>query len=100
MDSSRRDRKRAHDREAQRINRARTRAYISQLESTIAELSHVSGAERPTVWQAQLTQQQDEIQQLKKTLNKITKLAQGVDGRRSLSVFSQHISPVRMSFKI
>jgi hypothetical protein len=46
MSSCRIERKRAHDREAQRASRAKTKAKIEHLEKTVKDLTEASGNNR------------------------------------------------------
>ncbi|RAH77865.1 hypothetical protein BO86DRAFT_392261 [Aspergillus japonicus CBS 114.51] len=75
MSTAAKERKRAADREAQRHNRARTKAYITYLEKTLQDLSGPSGQGQDTLGH-QLAQQQEKINHLQETLRKIARLAQ------------------------
>ncbi|RDW76483.1 bZIP transcription factor [Aspergillus mulundensis] len=79
MNSAAKEKKRAADRETQRHNRARTKAYIASLEKTIQDLAASNG---DASLGHQLAQQQEQINHLQQTLRKIVNLAQ--DGAGSL----------------
>ncbi|KAB8265713.1 hypothetical protein BDV32DRAFT_144232 [Aspergillus pseudonomiae] len=73
MSTAAKEKKRAADREAQRHNRARTKAYITYLEKTLQDLSGPDGQDSLG---EQLAQQQEKIHHLQETLRKIANLAQ------------------------
>lgn len=71
------ERKRAHDREAQRASRAKTKAYIAHLEKTVAELTAASGDDDRAHYLAQhATKQSQEIESLQGLVNKIRTMIQ------------------------
>jgi len=79
----RRERKRAIDRESQRLSRARTRAYIAQLEQTIEELnsskaSPNASVESSSVSISQLKKQCEENRKLKAMIGRIHRMTQEV----------------------
>ncbi|RAK80155.1 uncharacterized protein BO72DRAFT_13118 [Aspergillus fijiensis CBS 313.89] len=89
MSTAAKERKRAADREAQRHNRARTKAYIAYLEKTLQDLSSPSGEGQNTLGH-QIAQQQEKINHLQETLRKIASLAQ--DAANPLSTSSSATS--------
>jgi hypothetical protein len=70
------ERKRAHDREAQRASRAKTKAYIAHLEKTVADLTETSGDARANYLAQHATQQSQEIESLQGLVGKIKSLIQ------------------------
>lgn len=71
------ERKRAHDREAQRASRAKTKAYIAHLEKTVADLTAASGDDDRAHYLAQhATKQSQEIESLQGLVNKIRTMIQ------------------------
>jgi len=72
--SCRIERKRAHDREAQRASRAKTKAYIAHLEKTVADLSSNSGDNRANYLSQHASKQAEEIESLQGLVNKIRSL--------------------------
>lgn len=68
------ERKRAHDREAQRASRAKTKAYITHLEKTVADLTEGSGDTRANYLAQHASQQTQEIDKLKTLVGKIRTL--------------------------
>ncbi|KAJ5164852.1 uncharacterized protein N7500_006682 [Penicillium coprophilum] len=89
MNSAAKEKKRAADREAQRVNRARTKAYITQLEQTIQDLT---GPNPPDNLGQNLAQQQRKIHHLEDTLRKIDILAQSAATGFLPSSVSDHLS--------
>ncbi|OJJ54901.1 hypothetical protein ASPSYDRAFT_49054 [Aspergillus sydowii CBS 593.65] len=87
--SAAKEKKRAADREAQRHNRARTKAYIAYIEKTLQDLSGPNGQD--SLGQ-QLTQQQEKINHLQETLGKIANLAQDAAGALPSSSISEKSS--------
>jgi hypothetical protein len=75
-----REPKRAKDREAQRLNRIRTKAYISQLENEAAELCQASASQHElgSTVENQFGQLREVSEKLQRTLNQIGRLARGV----------------------
>jgi len=80
MNAATRERKRAKDREAQRVSRERTKAYITHLETVVAELRQSSQKELGSTVEEQFKQQRKEIERLQRTVHKIARLAQSVAG--------------------
>jgi hypothetical protein len=80
MTAATRERKRAKDREAQRVSRERTKAYITHLETVVAELRQSSQKELGSTVEEQFKQQRREIEKLQRTVHKIARLAQSVGG--------------------
>jgi len=78
MNAATRERKRAKDREAQRVSRERTKAYITHLETVVAELRQSSQKELGSTVEEQFKQQRKEIERLQRTVHKIARLAQSV----------------------
>ena len=78
MTAATRERKRAKDREAQRVSRERTKAYITHLETVVAELRQSSQKELGSTVEEQFKQQRREIEKLQRTVHKIARLAQSV----------------------
>lgn len=78
MNPATRERKRAKDREAQRVSRERTKAYITHLETVVAELRQSSQKELGSTVEEQFKQQRKEIERLQRTVHKIARLAQSV----------------------
>ncbi|PVH97388.1 hypothetical protein DM02DRAFT_685126 [Periconia macrospinosa] len=78
LNPSRLERKRATDRESQRANRARTKAYITHLEKTTKALEEAANGGGVTL-SNQLKAQYHEIEHLKSVINSIAKLANGVN---------------------
>ena len=78
MTAATRERKRAKDREAQRVSRERTKAYITHLETVVAELRQSSQKELGSTVEEQFKQQRKEIERLQRTVHKIARLAQSV----------------------
>lgn len=76
MSSCRIERKRAHDREAQRASRAKTKAYISHLEKVVADLSDSAGDNRANYLAQHASKQAQEIDNLQGLVNKIRTLVQ------------------------
>ncbi|EME86976.1 uncharacterized protein MYCFIDRAFT_162549, partial [Pseudocercospora fijiensis CIRAD86] len=76
MSTCRIERKRAHDREAQRASRAKTKAYIAHLEKTVADLSESSGDNRANYLAQHASQQAQEIDKLQGLVGKIRSLVQ------------------------
>lgn len=76
MSACRIERKRAHDREAQRASRAKTKAYIAHLEKTVADLSESSGDNRANYLAQHASQQAQEIDKLQGLVGKIRSLVQ------------------------
>ncbi|EME38835.1 hypothetical protein DOTSEDRAFT_75535 [Dothistroma septosporum NZE10] len=76
MSSCRVERKRAHDREAQRASRAKTKAYISHLEKTVADLTESTGDNRANYLAHHASKQAQEIDGLQGLVNKIRSLVQ------------------------
>ena len=74
--SCRIERKRAHDREAQRASRAKTKQYIAHLEKTVADLTESSGDNRANYLAQHASQQSQEIDKLQGLVNKIRTLVQ------------------------
>lgn len=74
--SCRIERKRAHDREAQRASRAKTKQYIAHLEKTVVDLTEQSGDNRANYLAQHASQQSQEIDKLQALLNKIRTLVQ------------------------
>lgn len=89
MNSAAKEKKRAADREAQRHNRARTKAYIAYIEKALQDLSGPNG--RDSLGQ-QLAQQQEKINHLQETLWKIASLAQDAAGTLPSSSISEKSS--------
>lgn len=87
--SAAKEKKRAADREAQRHNRARTKAYIAYIEKTLQDLSGPNGQDSLC---QQLTQQQEKINHLQETLGKIANLAQDAAGALPSSSISEKSS--------
>lgn len=77
MNSAAKEKKRAADRETQRHNRARTKAYITSLEKTIQDLSGPNGQDSLS---QQLARHQEKINHLQQTFRKIVNLAQDAAG--------------------
>ncbi|KAL4893658.1 hypothetical protein BDV59DRAFT_176896 [Aspergillus ambiguus] len=73
MSSAAKEKKRAADREAQRLNRARTKAYITHLERTLQDLTGPNPLDNLS---QKLAQQQEKINHLQNTLHKIGILSQ------------------------
>lgn len=78
----RRERKRATDRESQRLSRARVKAYIAHLERSVEELTKTSSSDTSVAVTKQLKEQFEEIQHLKGIISSISKLSLGVDCAR------------------
>ncbi|KAF7196942.1 hypothetical protein HII31_01860 [Pseudocercospora fuligena] len=76
MSTCRIERKRAHDREAQRASRAKTKAYIAHLEKTVADLSESSGDNRANYLAQHASHQAQEIDKLQGLVGKIRSLVQ------------------------
>ncbi|PPJ52346.1 hypothetical protein CBER1_09842 [Cercospora berteroae] len=74
--SCRIERKRAHDREAQRASRAKTKQYIAHLEKTVADLTESSGDNRANYLAQHASQQSQEIDKLQSLVHKIRTLVQ------------------------
>ncbi|KAI5357605.1 hypothetical protein Slin15195_G039660 [Septoria linicola] len=72
--SCRIERKRAHDREAQRASRAKTKQYIAHLEKTVADLTESSGDNRANYLAQHASHQSQEIDKLQGLVNKIKSL--------------------------
>ncbi|PLB44272.1 hypothetical protein P170DRAFT_480036 [Aspergillus steynii IBT 23096] len=72
MQASTRERKRAADREAQRINRARTKEYIEQLERTIESFVGQNGSQ---LVEENYRKQRKQLSDLQGTLKKIARIA-------------------------
>ncbi|KAJ6014527.1 hypothetical protein N7540_009118 [Penicillium herquei] len=89
MSSAAKERKRAADRETQRLNRARNKAYITQLERTIQDLTGSNPPENPSQI---LAQQQEKINHLQDALRKIGILAQNAANEFLSSSVSDHLS--------
>ncbi|CAI7643762.1 unnamed protein product [Penicillium bialowiezense] len=87
MSSVSKEKKRAADREAQRLNRARTKAYITQLEQTIQNLTGTDPPDNPN---QNLAQQQERINNLEDVLRKIGILAQNATNTSLPSSISDH----------
>ncbi|CAK3795175.1 Hypothetical predicted protein [Lecanosticta acicola] len=90
MTSCRIERKRAHDREAQRASRAKTKAYIQHLEKTVADLTQSSSGDdrsRSNYLAQHATKQSQEIESLQGLVNKIRSLVQDTGAK------SDHASP-------
>jgi hypothetical protein len=64
MSSCRIERKRAHDREAQRASRAKTKAKIEHLEKTVKDLTEASGNNRANYLAQHASKQAQEIDTL------------------------------------
>jgi uncharacterized coiled-coil protein SlyX len=78
MENSRIDRKRAYDRQAQRANRAKNRAYIEHLESTIAELTQGGHEDRLAYLSSCALEKDRKIESLQEALMKIKTALQDV----------------------
>lgn len=91
MSSAAKERKRAADREAQRVNRVRTKAYITQLERTIRDLT---GPNPPDNLSQSLAQQQEKIHHLEDALRKIGMIAQGAGHPPSSSQATTESEPL------
>lgn len=76
MSTCRIERKRAHDREAQRASRAKTKAYIAHLEKVVADLSDSTGDNRANYLAQHAAKQSQEIDSLQGLVNKIRTLVQ------------------------
>lgn len=81
MSSCRIERKRAHDREAQRASRAKTKAYIQHLEKTVADLTQSSGDGRSNYLAQHASKQSQEIESLQGLVGKIRSLVQEAGGK-------------------
>ncbi|KAF2209448.1 hypothetical protein CERZMDRAFT_86790 [Cercospora zeae-maydis SCOH1-5] len=84
--SCRIERKRAHDREAQRASRAKTKQYIAHLEKTVADLTESSGDSRANYLAQHASQQSQEIDKLQGLVNKIRSLVQDASKSEASSV--------------
>lgn len=89
MESATKEKKRAADREAQRLNRARTKAYITYLEQTLQGLTGPNPSDHLN---QNLAQQQAKINHLQDTLRKIGILAQDASNAHPSSSASDHQS--------
>lgn len=78
MSACRIERKRAHDREAQRVSRARTKAYIAHLEQTVTDLSSSNADDREKQLAQRTSEQEKKIESLQCTLTKIRNLLKQV----------------------
>ncbi|SMY30001.1 unnamed protein product [Zymoseptoria tritici ST99CH_1A5] len=74
MSSCRIERKRAHDREAQRASRAKTKAKIEHLEKTVKDLTEASGNNRTNYLAQHASEQAQEIDTLQNLVTKIRTL--------------------------
>jgi len=74
MSAARLERRRAVDRESQRATRARTKAYIANLEQTIAALEKNSNNEQTSNLMKQIQQKQAEIDRLVALVFSVQKL--------------------------
>lgn len=74
MSAARLERRRAVDRESQRATRARTKAYITNLEQTIAALEKNSNNEQTSNLMKQIQQKQAEIDRLNALVSSVQKL--------------------------
>jgi hypothetical protein len=74
MSAARLERRRAVDRESQRATRARTKAYITNLEQTISALEKNSNNEQTSNLMKQIQQKQAEIDRLNALVSSVQKL--------------------------
>lgn len=74
MSAARLERRRAVDRESQRATRARTKAYIANLEQTISALEKNSNNEQTATLMKQIQQKQAEIDRLNALVSSVQKL--------------------------
>ena len=72
--SDRIERKRAHDREAQRASRAKTKAYIAHLEKTVADLTKSNGNSTSKYLAQHSSKQAQEIEGMHGLFNKIRQI--------------------------
>ena len=74
MSAARLERRRAVDRESQRATRARTKAYITQLENNIAAMEQNATHGRTSTLVRQLQEKQEEIDRLNGLVANVRKL--------------------------
>lgn len=74
MSAARLERRRAVDRESQRATRARTKAYIANLEQTISALEKNSNNEQTATLMKQIQQKQAEVDRLNAVVSSVQKL--------------------------
>lgn len=79
LSTTRRERKRESDRVSQQATRARTKAYIANLERTLAGLVEVHAGDGAAL-SKQLKEQYEEIESLKEVIARISRLASGATG--------------------
>lgn len=97
MSNCRIERKRAHDREAQRASRAKTKAYIAHLEKVVADLSDSTGDNRANYLAQHASKQAQEIDNLQGLVNKIRTLVQ--DHSKSDQSSSPSIEAPKLKFE-
>lgn len=96
MSAARLERRRAVDRESQRATRARTKAYITQLEHTIAAMEQNSTNGHTSTLVKQVQQKQEEIDRLTALVANVRKILNATVGNNEKSEY--HFDDRRSDF--